>query len=33
MDGNAQFVKQARVERTLKALAKNRIPAVFVPTC
>ncbi len=33
MDGNAQFVKQAQVERTLKALAKNRIPAVFVPTC
>ena len=33
MDGNAQFLKQARVERTLKAQAKNRIPAVFVPTC
>ena len=27
------FVRQAQVERTLKALAKNRIPAVYVPTC
>lgn len=33
MDQNAQFVRQAQVERTLKALAKNRIPAVYVPTC
>ena len=32
MDQNAQFVRQAQVERTLKALAKNRIPAVYVPT-
>ena len=27
------FVRQAQVERTLKALAKTRIPAVSVPTC
>lgn len=33
MDQNAQFVRQAQVERTLKALAKNRIPAVYAPTC
>ena len=31
MDQNKEFVCQARVERTLKALAKNRIPAVYVP--
>lgn len=31
MDQNKGFVWQARVERTLKALAKNRIPAVYVP--
>lgn len=31
MDENLQFVLQARVERTLKALANNRIPAVYVP--
>ena len=32
MDNNVQFVNQAQVERTMKALAKNRIPNVFVPT-
>lgn len=32
MDRNAEFVRQAQVERTLKALAKNRIPAVYVPS-
>lgn len=32
MDQNAEFVHQAQVERTVKALAKNRIPAVYVPT-
>lgn len=32
MDLNVEFVRQAQVERTLKALAKNRIPAVYVPS-
>ena len=32
MDRNVEFVRQAQVERTLKALAKNRIPAVYVPS-
>lgn len=32
MDQNLKAVREAQVERTLKALAKNRIPAVFVPT-
>ena len=31
MDRNVQFVQQAQVERTMKALAKNRIPSVYVP--
>ena len=30
MDGNVGFVRRAQVERTLKALAKNRIPAMYV---
>ena len=33
MDQNAKFVQQAQVERTIKALAKNRIGAVYAPTC
>lgn len=31
MDENLRFVMAAKVERTMKALAKNRIPAVYVP--
>ena len=30
MDRNVGFVRRAQVERTLKALAKNRIPAMYV---
>ena len=33
MDKNLEAVRRAQVERTIKALAQNRIPAVFVPTC
>ena len=32
MDQHVKAVREAQVERTLKALAKNRIPAVFVAT-
>ena len=32
MDQHVKAVREAQVERTLKALAKNRIPAVFVST-
>lgn len=32
MDKNMEFVRRAQVERTIKALAKNRIPAVYAPT-
>ena len=32
MDQNVKAIREAQVERTLKALAKNRIPAVFVAT-
>ena len=33
MDRNVEFVRQAQVERTMKALAKNRIPSVYAPNC
>lgn len=32
MESNKQFVLEAKVERTMKALAKNRMPAVYAPT-
>ena len=32
MDGNKRFVTDARIGRTIEALAKNRIPAVYAPT-
>lgn len=32
MDRNVEFVREAQVQRTLKALAKNRIPGMYVPT-
>lgn len=32
MDENRKFVLEAQVERTMKALAKNQMPAVYAPT-
>ena len=32
MDKNLEAVRRAQVERTIKALAQNRIPAVYAPT-
>ncbi len=32
MDKNKQAMVQMKIERTMKALAKNRIPAVYAPT-
>ena len=32
MDGNVKWVQKAQVERTVKALAKNRIPAIYAAT-
>lgn len=32
MDENKKFVLEARVERVMKALAKNQMPAVYAPT-
>lgn len=32
MDKNLETVRRAQVERTIKALAQNRIPAVYAPT-
>lgn len=32
MDEHKKFVLEAKVERTIKALAKNRMPAVYAPT-
>lgn len=32
MDKNKKTVLEARIERTMKALAKNRMPAVYAPT-
>ena len=32
MDDNKKYVLDAKVERTIKALAKNRMAAVYAPT-
>ena len=32
MDKNLEAVRRAQVARTIKALAQNRIPAVYAPT-
>ena len=32
MDKNLEAVRRAQVERTIKALAQNRIPAVYAST-
>lgn len=32
MDQNRQFVEQAKIQRTIQALVKNRMPAAYAPT-